>query len=123
MNKPEVIDRPPTVTPVEATVPVEVPGGATVMLLNNPVTPFEVVLEALMSATGLSHAEAYKRMMKCHQNGWHPVASYGSVDVAQTVADKITRHAAANGRYERYRPLVKHMGPWPLDTEVMDAGQ
>lgn len=120
-NNQQVIDR--VVAPVATEAPIEVPGGATVMLLNNHVTPFEVVLEALMFGTGLAHAECYRRMMKTHTNGWHPIASYGSADIAQSVADKITRHAAANGTYEKYRPIVKHSGPWPLDTEVMDAQQ
>lgn len=115
------IDRPPVLDPVKA--PAEVPGGATVMLLNDDVTPFEVVIEALMYGCGFSKEEAYTRMMKTHTNGWHPVASYGSVDIAQSVADKIMTHAKQNNKYEHYRPISGHKGPWPLTAEVMDAQQ
>jgi ATP-dependent Clp protease adapter protein ClpS len=98
------------------------PGGFNIMILNNPVTPFEVVVEALMSVLGLSEAEAHKRMMRAHKGGWACVATYGSKDVAETKANAIERAAANNKGYDRYRKFVKYNGPWPLDVEVMEAG-
>ena len=117
----EVIDRPPVKQPTE--VPLHVPGGATVMILNDDVTPAEVVVEAIMYGTGLSAAEAMRRMEKAHQGGWAAVASYASRDLAETVASKIENHARNNTRYDRYRPLIPFNGPWPLAAEVMDAEQ
>lgn len=103
-------------------VPIDKPGAFNVMILNNHVTPFEVVVEALMAGIGLSEAEATKRMMRAHKTGWAAVAAYASSDVAETVASKIERSANTNDRYEKYRKFNKHKGPWPLDTEVMEAG-
>lgn len=118
-----VIDRPPVKKPESRDAPDEVPGGATVMILNDNVTPAEVVVEAIMHGTGFSEAKAMSRMMKAHKEGWVPIASYASVDIAETVASKIEAHARSNGNYEHYRPFVKHKGPWPLSVEVMDADQ
>ena len=115
------IEKPPAAQKKDA--PAEVPGGATVMLLNDDKTPFEVVIEAIQYGTGFSAAEAMKRCMRAHTGGWCPIASYGSADIAQSVADKIMRHAQGNGNYDHYRPLVNHQGPWPLTCEVMDAQQ
>lgn len=104
-------------------VPLHVPGGATVVVLNDHVTPFEVAVEAVVAATGLSESEAAKRMMKAHTQGWAAVAAYANKDVAETIADRIMRHARGNTNYDHYRRLVKHTGPWPLTAEVMDAEQ
>lgn len=117
----EVIDRPPVKQKEE--VPLHVPGGATVMILNDDVTPAEVVVEAIMYGTGLSAAEATRRMEQSHRGGWAAVASYASRDLAETVASKIQNHARNNTRYDRYRPLIPYQGPWPLAVEVMDAEQ
>ena len=120
----EVIDRPPVHQKKE--VPLHVPGGATVMILNDPVTPAEVVVEAIMYGTGLSSGEAIRRMERAHQGGWAPIASYGSRDLAETVAAKIENHARNNMRYDHYRSHIPPRGyfdPWPLTTEVMDADQ
>ena len=116
-----VIDRPPVKQNKE--VPLHVPGGATVMILNDPVTPAEVVIEAIVYGTGLSSAEAFKRMMQAHQGGWAAIAAYGSRDLAETVASKIENHARSNTKYDHYRKIVKHSGPWPLAVEVMDSQQ
>jgi ATP-dependent Clp protease adapter protein ClpS len=110
----------PAAAPQE--VPIDEPGGFTVMILNNPVTPFEVVVEALMHGAGLSEGEAVRRMLRAHLGGWAAVAAYGSKDVAETVASAIEAHARGNGGYEQYRPLSGHVGPWPLDAEVREAG-
>jgi ATP-dependent Clp protease adapter protein ClpS len=118
-DKPKVA--PPEVAPTE--VPLHVPGGATVVILNDKVTPFEVVVEAIMHGTGLAQDEAVRRMMQAHHTGWAPVASYASRDVAETVANKIETHARNNTKYDHYRRLNRHQGPWPLAAEVMDAGQ
>jgi ATP-dependent Clp protease adapter protein ClpS len=104
-------------------VPLHVPGGATVVVLNDHVTPFEVAVEAVMAATGLSQGEATKRMMKAHTQGWAAVAAYANRDVAETIADKIMQHARSNDNYDRYRQYTGHSGPWPLHAEVMDAEQ
>jgi ATP-dependent Clp protease adapter protein ClpS len=124
---PEVVDRPPVHQQQE--VPLHVPGGATVVILNDPVTPFEVVVEAVMHGTGLSADETIRRVNHSHREGWSPVASYASVDMAETVASRIEQHARGNTRYDRYRPHIPHQGrqgfngPWPLACEVMDADQ
>lgn len=115
------IEKPPVVKSKDA--PAEVPGGATVMIMNDPVTPAEVVVEAIMYGTGLSKAAAMKRMMHAHRNGWVPIASYANKDIAESVASKIENHASNNKNYDHYRPYVKHNGPWPLAVEVMDAQQ
>ncbi len=117
----EVIDRTPTHQKKE--VPLYVPGGATVVVLNDNVTPFEVAVEAVVYGTHLSVAEATKRIMAAHKGGWSPVASYGTRDVAETVAHNIEEHAAHNPNYDHYKPHVPHHGPWPLTCEVMDADQ
>jgi len=104
-------------------VPLHVPGGATVVVLNDHVTPFEVAVEAVVAATGLSTGEASKRMMKAHTQGWAAVAAYASRDIAETIASKIMQHARGNTNYDHYRRFTGHTGPWPLHAEVMDAEQ
>ena len=104
-------------------VPLHVPGGATVVVLNDHVTPFEVAVEAVVAATGLGAEEAARRMMKAHTQGWAAVAAYANKDVAETIADRIMRHARNNSNYDHYRQYMKHTGPWPLTAEVMDAEQ
>lgn len=122
----EVIDRPPVhQRPPEQQrqeVPLHLPGGWTVVILNDPVTPFEVVIEAIVAATRLSPDEAVRRMHKAHTQGWAAVASYASKDMAETIADRIMRHAQSNDRYDRYRPHIPYHDPWPLHAEVMEAG-
>ena len=54
-----VIDRPTARQRQE--VPLYVPGGFTVVILNDPVTPFEVVIEAVVAGTRLSPGEAARR--------------------------------------------------------------
>lgn len=124
----EVIDRPPVVNrptaPQQNTY--DHPGGATVMILNDDKTPGEVVVEAIVAGTGMPASEAFNRMMRAHRGGWAPVASYGSKDMAETVADRIMRHAQQNTNYDHYRahPHFRNFqGPWPLHVEVMDAQQ
>ena len=121
LKEQSVVDRPPVQQKSE--VPLHIPGGATVMILNDPVTPAEVAVEAVMHGTGLSLEEAARRVMRAHNGGWAPVASYSSRDVAESVADKIMSHARANTRYDHYRRFVNHQGPWPFTAEVMDAQQ
>lgn len=125
--EPDVIDRPPTTDrpPVQQRqeVPLYVPGGATVVIMNDDVTPYEVVIEAVVHGTGLSPAEASRRVNQSHREGWAPVASYGSRDIAETVANRIEQHARSNNRYDHYRPLIPYNGPWPLAAEVLDADQ
>lgn len=104
-------------------VPLYVPGGATVVVLNDNHTPFEVVIEAIVAATNLSEGEAARRMMQAHQQGWSPVASYPTRDIAETVASNIENHAANNDRYEMYKRVQNWRGPWPLTCDVMDADQ
>ena len=120
----DVLDR-EKVTQKQET-PYDHPGGATVMILNDDKTPGEVVVEAIVAGTGMPPAEAFKRMMRAHQGGWAAVASYASADMAETVADKIMRHAQQNKNYDHYRqhPHFRGFsGPWPLAAEVMDAKQ
>ena len=104
-------------------VPLHVPGGATVVVLNDHVTPFEVAVEAVVAATGLSTSEASKRMMRAHTQGWAAVAAYANRDIAETIAEKIMQHARSNTNYDQYRRFTGHTGPWPLHAEVMDAEQ
>jgi ATP-dependent Clp protease adapter protein ClpS len=124
----EVIDRPPVLNrpPAEKEKAYDFPGGATVMILNDDKTPGEVVVDAIVAGTGMPASEAFKRMMRAHQGGWAPVASYSSKDMAETVADRIMRHAQRNSNYDHYRqhPHFRNFsGPWPLQAEVMDAKQ
>jgi ATP-dependent Clp protease adapter protein ClpS len=120
IEQPEVVDRPPVRQREE--VPLHVPGGATVVILNDPVTPAEVVVEAVVHGTGLSPDEAWRRVNRAHQGGWAPVASYASYDLAETVAERIMAHARNNTNYDHYRQFVRHQGPWPLTAEVTEAG-
>lgn len=102
------------------------PGGYTVVILNDGLTPAEVVVEAISSATGLSESEAYSKMMSAHKGGWAAIKSYPTLDIAETVADKIMRHAGNNTKYDHYRSLPhfkKFSGPWPLHAEVLDSSQ
>jgi ATP-dependent Clp protease adapter protein ClpS len=121
-NGGEVVDRPPVQQPTQA--PVHVPGGSTVVVLNDPYTPFEVAVEAVEHGVPLTKDEALRRMMKAHRQGWAAVASYASKDMAETVADRIMRHAHQNTNYDHYKrhiPPRGWNGPWPLHAEVMDA--
>jgi ATP-dependent Clp protease adapter protein ClpS len=125
-----VVDAPPELAkpPVgqEKEKSADKPGGFTVMILNDGYTPFEVVLEAISSVTGMSQADAYQKMMRAHQGGWAPIKSYSSKDLAETIAHGIMRHAQQNDRYDHYRqhPHFRNFrGPWPLTAEVMDAAQ
>jgi len=113
------LDRPPVVDKEDA--PLYVPGGATVVVLNDPTTPFEVVIEAIMAGAGLSKFAATKRMMQAHRGGWSAVASYPTRDIAETIASRIEEHAAANTNYDHYKMLNGHRGPWALTCDVMDA--
>lgn len=124
----EVLTRPP-VQPKE--IELDKPGGFNVCVLNDNVTPAEVVVEAIMAAVGLSKDAAMKRMLRAHRKGWHVVATYASKDIAETIADRIMQHAQGNKNYDHYRthpsipashPIKKHNGPWPLTAEVMEAG-
>jgi ATP-dependent Clp protease adapter protein ClpS len=117
----ETIDRDPVRQREE--VPLHIPGGATVVVFNDPVTPFEVAVEAVISATGLSEDEAIRRMMAAHRSGYAPVAAYANKDIAETVADRIMQHAQQNRNYDHYRTVNRHPGPWPLHAEVLDAEQ
>ena len=120
----EVVDRPPVHH--QAEVPLHIPGGSTVMVLNDDKTPAEVVVEAIVHGTGMSPEDAFKRMMRAHRGGWAPIAAYSSKDLAETVADRIMRHAQQNTNSDHYRahPHFRNFrGPWPLTVEVMDADQ
>ena len=116
-----VVDR-PTVRQRQE-VPLYVPGGFTVVILNDPVTPFEVVVEAVVAVTRLSFGEAARRVHHAHGQGWAAVASYSSRDVAEEVAYRIEQHAQNNTDYDHYKRMIPHRGPWPLTTDVMDASQ
>lgn len=128
-NGPEVtvIDRPPVKKKQSQDVPVHLPGGFTVVVLNDPVTPFEVAVEAVVAGTHLSPGEAIKRMMAAHKKGYAPVAAYATKDMAETVAENIEQHARANKSWDHLRPYVPYMGktgytgPWPLSCEVMES--
>lgn len=115
----EVVDRPPVHQQQE--VPVHLPGGATVVVFSDDYTPFEVAVEAVSAVIGLSPEEASKRMMKAHHQGWADVAAYASVDMAETKADQIMRHARNNTNYDHYRRMARWNQPWPLHAEVREA--
>lgn len=124
------LDRPPVKQPKE--IELDKPGGFNVVLLNDNITPYEVVLEALQSVLGLSQQGAYKRMMRAHRGGWHVVATYASGDIAETMAERLTNHCRNNTNYDHYRTMRGiprsprgpggHQGPWPTAFEVMEAG-
>jgi ATP-dependent Clp protease adapter protein ClpS len=119
-----VLDKAPA--SVEKEKAADKPGGFTVMILNDGMTPAEVVVEAISAVTGISPEGAFKLMMKAHKGGWAPIKSYASKDVADTIAHGIMRHAQQNSHYDHYRqhPHFRNFkGPWPLTAEVMDATQ
>jgi len=130
LNELEVLDRPPVKQPQE--IELDKPGGFNVVLLNDNVTPFEVVLEALRSVLGLSEQGAFKRMMRAHRGGWHVVATYASSDVAETMAERLMSHCRDNTNYDHYRNMPGiprapngpggFKGSWPTTFEVMEAG-
>ena len=123
LDRPPVIDRPPTHQ--QQMAPVHVPNGFTVVVLNDPYTPFEVAVEASEHGVPLTKDEALRRMMKAHRQGWAAIASYASRDMAETVADRVQRHAYQNTNYDHYKrhiPPRGWNGPWPLHVEVMEAG-
>jgi ATP-dependent Clp protease adapter protein ClpS len=118
-----VVDRKPAVKPEE--IELNEPGGFNIVILNDNVTPYQVVVEAIMHAVGLSEHEAFSRMMQAHQIGWGVIATYASRDIAETVANKLEQHARANTNWDHYRPMIPPRGyyrPWPLTAEVMEAG-
>lgn len=121
IDRPPVLDRPPVHQHQD--VPLHLPGGFTVVILNDPVTPMEVVVEAVVAATRLSPDEAIRRMSRAHTQGWAAIASYASKDMAETIADRIMRHAQNNTKYDHYRPHIPYNDPWPLHAEVMEAGE
>ena len=92
VDKPPVTNKPPAQQPKE--IPLNSPGGATVMILNDDITPAEVVVEAIMFGTGLPAGEAIGRMERAHQGGWAAIATYASKDVADSVASKIENHTS-----------------------------
>jgi hypothetical protein len=55
MKDTNVIERERTPTVVREEVPLETPGGATVGILNDPVTPFNVVVEAVTANGAGAH--------------------------------------------------------------------
>ena len=126
----EIVDRPPVKQPKE--IELDKPGGFNVVLLNDSVTPYEVVLEALRSVLGLTEQNAYRRMMRAHRGGWHVVATYASADVAETVAERLMAHCRGNTNYDHYRTMRGipqyprgpggFQGPWPTQFDVMEAG-
>ena len=126
MNEEEVLDRKQSIDKKTQPVPVQLPGGFTVYVLNDHITPFEVAVEAVMAAIGLSHDDARRRMMKAHRGGGHPVAAYASKDIAETKAQQIMTHAQQNRNYDYLRPYTNGGNgwkqPWPLHAEVMEAG-
>lgn len=128
-----VLDRPPVKQPKE--IELDKPGGFNIVLLNDNITPYEVVLEALQSVLELSRQSAYERMMRAHRGGWHVVATYASSDVAETMAERLMDHCRSNTNYDYYRrdsndsliPRYPHgprgyHDPWPTTFEVMEAG-
>jgi ATP-dependent Clp protease adapter protein ClpS len=126
----EVVDRPPAKSTKE--IPMNKPGGFNVVLLNDKITPGEVVIDAVMSVLGLSSAEATRRVMKAHKGGWHVVATYASADVAETKAELLMAHCRGNKNYDHYRTMPGipkypngpggFHGPWPTTFDVMEAG-
>lgn len=126
----DVIDRPPVQSQQE--IELNKPGGFNIVALNDPVTPVEVVVEAIMSVIGLSAQQAFERVMTAHRGGWSVVATYASGDVAETKANQLNQHAKNNSNYDHYRTMPGiprsprgpggHQGPWPITFEVMEAG-
>ena len=114
-----VTDKPPVKEPAKEAD--KKPGGANVMLLNDPKTPGMLVIEAVCHATKIGTEEAIRRVLKANKEGWSIVATYGTRDQAETVAKKILDYVHGDNRYDMYRSIVKHTGKWPLAVEVMDA--
>lgn len=114
-------------------IPLNDPTGWNINLLNDTVTPFEVVVEALISVLGLSQSEAFKRMMAAHKGGWITVATYSSQDIAETKAQRLESHSRNNANYDHYRILPgvpkfpngpgQFTGIWPVSFEIMKAGR
>lgn len=126
LNELEVKDPAVVKPPARQTeeIPLNQPGGFNVIILNDPVTPAEVVVDAVSTAVGISREQAWSRMDSAHRTGWAVVATYAQSDVAETVAERIMQHARANTKYDHYRPYIPPRGyfdAWPLTAEVMEA--
>jgi len=123
------VARPPALDKEES--PTDKPGGFNVVIFDDPVTPGYVVWEALMAVLRISQEEAIRRTTAAHDTG-AVVATYSQEDVAQTIADRIMAHAQANTNWDFLRNLPNvpryprgpggYQGPWPLQAEVMPAG-
>lgn len=130
LNEETVLKSPPVIQQKE--IPLDDPTGWNVVLLNDPVTPFEVVIEALQTVLRITRDEAYRRMMKAHRSGWHVVATYGSEDIAETIRLKLETSCKNNKNYDHYRTMPGvpryprgpggFSGPWPTQFDVMKAG-
>lgn len=108
-------------------VPDAPPTGFNVVVLNDHITPFQVAIEAVAHGARLSPDEAQRRMTEAHTRGGSVVGVYGTLDIAETVADRIMSHARSNDRHDDMRPYTNGgrgwSEPWPLHAEVRIAGE
>jgi ATP-dependent Clp protease adapter protein ClpS len=115
----EVIEKPPV---QKKEIELNKPGGFNVCVLNDPVTPGMLVIDAIVHCVKISPQEAMRRVMHAHKNGWAVVATYASRDLAETVASSIEAYVRNDTKYDKYHEYTGHPGPWPLAVEVMEAG-
>jgi ATP-dependent Clp protease adapter protein ClpS len=114
----EVLDRQASSKEVE----LNKPGSFNVCILNDPVTPGMLVLEAIVHVIKISPAEAMRRVMTAHRGGWAVVATYSSKDVAETKASLLEDYVRNDKKYDDYHQYTGHAGAWPFTVEVMEAG-
>jgi ATP-dependent Clp protease adaptor protein ClpS len=103
-----VIDRPTPVLGNKEDEKVDFPKQFHVILLNDDVTPYMVVVEVIMEIFSFGFDEAHKRMRKAHQTGRAIMGTF-TKDVADTKAVQVTELCRQ-----------KH-GPYPLRAEVEEA--
>jgi ATP-dependent Clp protease adapter protein ClpS len=120
LNELEVLDRPPAKAAQE--IELNKPGGFNVVVLNDPHTPGELVVEAIVKIVRISPSAARKRMMRAHRGGWSVIATYANGDIAETIASQLTTYCRTNKDYDWAKEIQNWRGDWPTTFEVMEAG-
>lgn len=97
-GEPNVIDAPPTQAPARPVLPsredMPKPGGARVILLHGAEPVFvEAVVHGLEMGAGKSTEDAWAIVHMVEREGRAIVGAYGSMELAETIADRIVRRA------------------------------
>lgn len=96
-GEPDVIDR-PTQAPATPVLPKAndeaKPGGARVILLHGAAPVFvEAVVHGLQRGAGKSEEDAWEIVRMVEREGRAIVGAYGSMELAETIADRIVQRA------------------------------